>query len=431
MTGVESFEFADGTVSAADSLNDAPTDITSTINSVAEDAADSTVVATLTTIDVDALDSPTYALTAGDTSLFDISGGNIIVQPGATFDFETSTSHSVTVEVTDAHGATYSETIVIAVTNIDNVITGTAGVDTLAATLESDAIDGLGSTDTVSYAASATGVTVDLGANSGTGGHAQGDTFTSIENITGSAGDDTITGDTGANLLDGAGGADILTGGAGDDTIIGGAGADDLEGGADNDTVDYSGSASGVTVDLTNLGAQSGGDAAGDTLSGFENIIGTSGNDSLTGDGNDNVLTGNGGVDTFTGGAGDDLLILDDTLASMAAGSIDGGADTDTVQLETDAGFTEADLLNVLTGVEILDFTSASVTALLDLSATEIQGATDGNNILQLMVDGNDTITLEDPIANIVTTVVGSDTTYEIYDDAAHTNLEATLIVST
>ena len=113
----------------------------------------------------------------------------------------------------------------------------------------------------------------------------------------------------------------------------------------------------------------------------------------------------------------------------MGAGAIDGGDDTDLVQLETAAGFTQADLLNVLTGVEILDFTSASVTALLNLTAADIQGVTDGDNELQINMNAGDTINLIDPVANIVSNTVGSETTYEIYDDAAHSNLEATLVL--
>ena len=46
----------------------------------------------------------------------------------------------------------------------------------------------------------------------------EGDTFTSIENLSGSAFDDTLTGDTADNVLEGGDGADTLDGGAGADT---------------------------------------------------------------------------------------------------------------------------------------------------------------------------------------------------------------------
>jgi len=57
-------------------------------------------------------------------------------------------------------------------------------------------------------------------------------------------------------------------------------------GGVGTDTVEYSASSAGVTVNLTNTGAQSGGDAADDILSNFENVVGSAHNDTITGDAN-------------------------------------------------------------------------------------------------------------------------------------------------
>ena len=61
------------------------------------------------------------------------------------------------------------------------------------------------------------------GAAQDTGG-AGSDTLTSIENLTGSAFDDTLTGDGNANILSGLAGDDTLNGGAGNDTLDGGDG---------------------------------------------------------------------------------------------------------------------------------------------------------------------------------------------------------------
>src|SRR5437762_989821 len=101
------------------------------------------------------------------------------------------------------------------------------------------------------------------------------------------------------------GGADTITGGAGDDTIEGGAGGDTLTGGAGTDTLVYSSSNAAVTVNLA-TNAASGGDAAGDVISGFENLTGSAFNDVLTGTSGVNVLDGGTGNDTITGGAGAD-----------------------------------------------------------------------------------------------------------------------------
>ncbi|MCC0026270.1 MAG: M10 family metallopeptidase C-terminal domain-containing protein [Brucellaceae bacterium] len=192
----------------------------------------------------------------------------------------------------------------------DNVIEGGAGADTLT---------GGGGADTLSYAGSGAAVDVRLyGAGEAivSGGDAAGDTATGFENVTGSALSDTLTGDWRANVIDGGagddtildgGGNDTLSGGAGNDTIEGGRGADTLDGGDGTDTLSYSRSRAGVDVVLN--GAASGGDAQGDTVSGFENIAGSRFADRLTGDDGANVIDGSDGDDMIEGGAGADTLI--------------------------------------------------------------------------------------------------------------------------
>ena len=83
----------------------------------------------------------------------------------------------------------------------------------------SDALTGGLGNDTASYASSGAGVTVDLGAGTASGGDAEGDTLSGIENVTGSA-RPTRSPATAINRLDGGAGADALVGGNGDDTYI-------------------------------------------------------------------------------------------------------------------------------------------------------------------------------------------------------------------
>ena len=116
-------------------------------------------------------------------------------------------------------------------------LTGNAGHDILVGGEGGDVLDGGLGSDTASYQDSTAGVSVDLSANTTSGGTAQGDTIANIENVYGSAHADTLTGDAGANILTGDGGDDVLTGNAGDDTLIGGAGADSIDGGAGTDYV--------------------------------------------------------------------------------------------------------------------------------------------------------------------------------------------------
>lgn len=139
----------------------------------------------------------------------------------------------------------------------------------------------------------------------------------------GNDGTETWKSSSGNDTLNGGAGDDILFGGAGNDTIEGGAGNDHLDGGAGTgDTVSYAHSSiDGVIVDLntqytiddinqTFVGGtpQSGGDAAGDQLAGFENIIGSDNNDVLTGTSGANVISGGGGDDHISGGGGNDTL---------------------------------------------------------------------------------------------------------------------------
>nr|WP_026872020.1 calcium-binding protein [Inquilinus limosus] len=114
---------------------------------------------------------------------------------------------------------------------------------------------------------------------------------------------DTVNGLGGDDQLQGGGGNDTLNGGDGNDLLTGEAGADRLVGGAGSDTADWfrqNGLSAGVTVNLA-TGA-TGGAAAGDTLSGIENLRGGAFNDTLTGDAGANTLTGADGNDTLAGG---------------------------------------------------------------------------------------------------------------------------------
>lgn len=144
------------------------------------------------------------------------------------------------------------------------------------------------------------------------------DGFISALTLTGFATDDTIVGATGNDVLSGGDGNDVLVGlagndtldgGNGDDLLRGGAGDDILIGGAGNDTASYSDATAGVTVSLAVAGVQATGGGGNDTLSGFENLVGSAFNDVLTGDAGANRLEGGAGNDTLDGGNGDDVLL--------------------------------------------------------------------------------------------------------------------------
>ena len=100
----------------------------------------------------------------------------------------------------------------------DDIIVGNTADNVLEGSAGADDIDGGEGSDTAAYAGSDTAVTVNLGAGTASGGDAEGDTFTSIENLSGSDHDDSLTGDADSNVLEGGAGADTLDGGDGTDT---------------------------------------------------------------------------------------------------------------------------------------------------------------------------------------------------------------------
>jgi hypothetical protein len=99
-------------------VNTAPTDITLSSMTVDENSAAGTIIGTLGNNDPDSGDSWTYLITSDPDGKFDILGGQLVRRSGATLDYETAGSHSVTIRVTDCAGASYSETFTIGVNDI-------------------------------------------------------------------------------------------------------------------------------------------------------------------------------------------------------------------------------------------------------------------------------------------------------------------------
>ena len=213
-----------------------------------------------------------------------------------------------------------------------NRLEGWGGDDLLRGGAGADTLDGGAGSDLASYVGATTGVTVDLGLGTATGGDGP-DTLLAIERVTGSAYGDSLTGTAAAETLDGSSGDDNIGGGGGNDTLIGGPGSDWAR---------YSFAPGSVTVDLLS-GIATGADG-NDTLSGFEKAIGSGYGDTLLGDGvanvlqgwgGDDLLRGRGGNDTLDGGAGLDRATYDDATGAvtvdLGAGTATGAAGSDTL----------------------------------------------------------------------------------------------------
>jgi Ca2+-binding RTX toxin-like protein len=174
-----------------------------------------------------------------------------------------------------------------------DAINGAGGDDTLAGGAGNDTLNGGAGSDTADYSSAASGVTAELwqaqASNDGQGGS---DTLISIENLTGSAFNDTLAGDDNAN---------VFKGGAGFDAFYGGGGSD---------TADYSDATAGMTVDLSALLAGNDGQGGADTLISIENLVGSTLADIILGDANANQIEGGAGNDNMVGGGNADAFLF-------------------------------------------------------------------------------------------------------------------------
>ena len=156
--------------------------------------------------------------------------------------------------------------------------------------------------DRVQYQDSLVGLRVDLFAPATNTGDAAGETYTLVEDIVASSGDDSLFGNASANKLFGFDGVDRVFGRAGNDTLFGGNGNDILNGGADNDilvggadvdTFRFDGAnfgidritdfAAGETIDLTFYAGLTFGDLTIVDVAGRAEISFTNGDIILTG----------------------------------------------------------------------------------------------------------------------------------------------------
>ncbi len=147
----------------------------------------------------------------------------------------------------------------------------------------------------------------------------------------------TYTGTSGNDTLTGGAGTDVLNGGAGNDLLEGGGGADIFNGGDGQDTVTYIHSSSGLTINLI-WGGASTGEAAGDTFSSIEVVIGSNFNDGIFGDDNATTLYGMAGLDTLYGAGGANFLYGGDDTDNIVGGAgidfMDGGTGIDTLSYQ-------------------------------------------------------------------------------------------------
>ena len=108
-------------------VNDAPTDIILSSNSINENIATSTSVGILSSTDDDSGDMFTYSLVSGtgdaDNASFSISSANLLT--ATTLDFETKSSYSIRIQTSDGN-ETYQEVFIISVADVNEAPTNIA-----------------------------------------------------------------------------------------------------------------------------------------------------------------------------------------------------------------------------------------------------------------------------------------------------------------
>jgi len=239
----------------------APSGITLAGGTVLENMAGAEIGA-LTVTDPDPGD--THAFTVSDFR-FEVVDGVLRLRPGVALDYEAAPEVALQVTATDSDGLSVTETLRIAVGNLDETIRGTAGADTLRG----------------------------------------------AEKLLGHGGDDVLFGGHGTDRLDGGTGADVMVGGTGNDIyLVDDAGDVVVElPGEGLDRV-ISSSSHTIAPHVENLSLS--GTAATGRGNALDNrIIGNAAGNVLVGlEGNDR-LDGRGGADVMLGGTGNDTYFVD------------------------------------------------------------------------------------------------------------------------
>jgi len=154
-------------------VNEVSSDLSLDSNTVAENAANGTVVGTASATDPDAGETFTYSLTDNASGRFaiDATTGEITVADGSALDFDSATSHNVTIQVTDSGGNTYDESHVIGINEVTTINTSNYNSSGTGVTVTGRSIDGSGNLNDASTA-SVIQTASGLGVNGSTGSSA-------------------------------------------------------------------------------------------------------------------------------------------------------------------------------------------------------------------------------------------------------------------
>lgn len=340
LRNVEYVSFSNGLYKLALDLQEAPTDILPDEATIAENAADGTLVAELSAIDANTGETFTFDLLDDDGGRFKIIGNQLRVADSTGLDYEASASHIITVQVTDSAGLSFDKNITVNVSDVNEKATVAlanqkASIAETASTASRIKVADIVITDPDAMSAFRNntlslvgrdramfeiigmalflkaGAALDFAQktsldvavavdDAGIPGapDARSETYklavtdiADVKVINGTSASQTLIGTSGNDWFDGHGGTDTFKGGLGNDTYV----VDSLD-----DTV----------VEGLNQGTDKVFSSLNHTLADNVEYLTLTGSANLTGTGNalNNVILGNSGNNTIDGGAGNDRI---------------------------------------------------------------------------------------------------------------------------
>merc|ERR1712000_492511 len=256
-----------------------------------------------------------------------------------------------------------SVTVLNDLTFTGTLINGVQVADGATLTVAADVIDGI----TVDAAGTTGAVTIDATTVTDTDLNLAGSANYTVNTLTDTL---TATGVTGS--------LSVVTGDA-NLAIALGAGTNTIDGDAltagNTITVTGSDTSATVTTENGNIDGSGATNDDADTTTGGLTLNGGDGQNTITGGANDDVINGGVDADNLVGGAGDDTFVIDAVLDVVTGETINSGADTDTVEINTtlaidlslanSSNLEILDLSNVdanvtITGAQLNDFSGAT-----------------------------------------------------------------------
>ena len=332
-----------------------------------------------------------YGGTGDDTFVVDDSNDNVYENSGEGTDltYTSLTAYALTANVENL-------TLLVAGhgdgNTLDNVITGSSGVDTLRGLAGNDILNGGAGADYLEGGTGNDTFVVDNASDSvaenaaeGTdlvqssvtwtlGSNVENLTLTGSSNIngTGNSGANTIIGNSGNNTLDGGSGADTMSGGAGNDIYVVDDGGDTVTENASEGTDLVQSSVSfNLGANIENMTFTGSGSAAGYGNSLDNTLIGNSGNNGLHGEAGNDYIDGGTGYDQMYGGTGNDTFVVDDWNDNVYENSSEG----------TDTTYTALSGYSLTANVENLTLTgNGNTSTSTGNSLNNIMTGNSGNN---------------------------------------------------